>query len=93
MTETISAVYERGILRPLLPLNLPEQTQVQLHIITPIAPNREEVRRVLLAAGVIQPRTATTSMVVVSETDLAAAAHSLAVAGPISDLILAERDQ
>lgn len=32
MDRTITAVYENGVLRPLTPLNLPNQTQVRLQI-------------------------------------------------------------
>jgi len=36
MSETIAAVYERGVLRPLTPLVLPERTHVQIQIIAPV---------------------------------------------------------
>lgn len=33
MTKIITAIYEKGVLQPLIPLNLPEHQRVQLHII------------------------------------------------------------
>lgn len=32
MSETITAVYENGVLRPLTPLKLPDRSRVRLHI-------------------------------------------------------------
>lgn len=32
MSETITAVYENGVLRPLTPLTLPDRARVRLHI-------------------------------------------------------------
>jgi predicted DNA-binding antitoxin AbrB/MazE fold protein len=61
MRETITAIYEKGVLRPLVPLSLPEHTQVQIQIVNASAVStgeeaRRQVRQVLLDAGVIQSR-------------------------------------
>ena len=42
MSETVTAVYEKGVLRPLTPLALPESTRVQLQIIDPAPPDQEQ---------------------------------------------------
>jgi len=96
MSDTISAIYERGVLRLLTPLLLPEQTRVQIQIVTSDAADdgeRQRVRQVLLDAGVIHPRTWSEPGPPVSEAQLDAAARALAVAGPLSEEIIAERDE
>jgi len=95
MSETIAAVYEQGVLRPLQPLELPDHARVQVKIITQPSRAQKERRRVqraLLNAGVISPRTPAGSIPQVSETQMDAASRSLAAAGPLSELIIAERD-
>jgi predicted DNA-binding antitoxin AbrB/MazE fold protein len=95
MSETIAAVYERGILRPLTPLVLPEHTSVQIQIVAPVPAEQDErrqVRRALLDAGVIRPRPPADPIQPVSEAQLAAAADALSAAGPLSELIIAERE-
>jgi len=95
MGKTITAVYENGVLRPLIPLLLPEHTQVELRIIKPATTaedERQQVRQALMAAGVIRPQPVLEATQPVSETDLAEAAQALGQAGPLSDLIIAERE-
>ena len=74
MSETITAIYEGGILRPLAPLRLPEHTRVQLRIITRQRDEKGEQQRVhaaLLAAGVIAPRPPVEQPALVSDEQLA----------------------
>lgn len=95
MNELITAVYEQGVLRPLIPLALPEHTHVQIQIIEPPQPveaERQRVRQALLAAGIIRPRPVVEPVQPISETDLEAAAEALGQAGSLSELILAERE-
>jgi predicted DNA-binding antitoxin AbrB/MazE fold protein len=95
MNGTVPAIYEQGVLRPLIPLHLPEHAHVQVQIVVP-SPGAEEerqrVRQALLDAGVIRPRSSVEPVQPVSEARLAAAAEALATAGPLSELIIAERD-
>lgn len=50
MSQTIEAVYENGVFKPLTPVDLPEGTPVQVE---PYAfPVEEQVRQQLLARGV-----------------------------------------
>ncbi len=96
MITTVEAIYKQGILHPLKPLSLPEQTRVQIQITgqTPAKKSeRPRARQALLKAGIIQPRHSVESKDSVSEAELSAAAHSLAAAGPISELIIADRDK
>ncbi len=95
MSQTITAIYEHGVLRPLAPLSLPEHAQVQLQIITPPAnakDERDQVRQTLQTMGVIQIQPPLPTVSPVSEAELSAVATALAQAGPLSELILAERD-
>lgn len=94
MSETITAIYEGGVLRLLEPLSVPERARVQLRIIAQISEEeeREKVRRILLEAGVIEPHPADGSVQPVTEAELEKAARALAAAGPLSEQILAERD-
>ncbi len=92
MIETIAAIYEEGVLRPLSPVSLPEHARVQIQIIAQIPgaqEKRQQVRQALLDAGVIQPRPSTGLIPAISEAQIAAAANSLAAAGPLSELIMA----
>jgi predicted DNA-binding antitoxin AbrB/MazE fold protein len=95
MSGMIAAIYEQGVLRPLAPLALPEHTQVQLQIVEPdsgIETERRRVRQVLIEAGVIQPRAVLEPVQPIAEITLTAAAQALAKAGPLSELIIAERE-
>lgn len=93
MNETITVVYEQGVLRPLMPLSLPEHAHVQIQIIAsgPIA-GKDEVRRALMDAGVIRPRSQIEPVSPVSDKQLTAAGKALAVAGPLSELVIGERE-
>lgn len=94
MSEIIHAVYEQGVLRPLTPLHLPEHTHVQISIdpISKAEEERQRVRQALIAGGVIRPHFASSLIEPISEEALAAAAQALAKAGPLSELIIAERE-
>ncbi len=58
MGEVITAVYEKGILRPLTPLNLREHQRVRVQVIPENALEeetpRERAERLLGAAGMLQ---------------------------------------
>jgi predicted DNA-binding antitoxin AbrB/MazE fold protein len=96
MNGTITVVYENGVLRPLTPLSLPEHTRIEIQIVEQPSADiseREQVRQALVAAGIIRLQTTTEPVQRVSETALAAAAQALGQAGPLSDLIIAEREE
>ncbi len=59
MGEMITAVYERGALRPLTPLKLREHQQVRIQVMTEDASEeseREQVINILVAAGLVQSK-------------------------------------
>jgi len=95
MSETIPAIYERGLLRPLIPLLLPERARVHIQIVAPDRAGEQERQRVyqvLAEAGIIRPQPQV-EPAAVSEAQLEAAAWALAAAGPLSEQIIAERDE
>ena len=56
MTETIRAVYEKGVLRPLQPLNLREQQRVRLQVLPEETEDEGEAAiRILVEAGLMHP--------------------------------------
>lgn len=94
MSGNIAVVYEKGVLRPLRPLNLPEQTQLQIRIVQSeerMLSEAEMAYRVLVQAGLLQPALPT-EVEPVSEADRMQAARAYGEAGPLSDWIIAERD-
>lgn len=82
MSETIAVNYAQGVLRPLAPLALPENARVQ-----------QSVYEALMDAGLIRPQATADSGMPVLEQELIAAAKALGVAGSLSELIIAERDE
>ena len=56
MSEVIKAVYERGVLRPLDPLDLSEQQRVRIQVWPEQEPEEEEVLRILTQAGLMRPQ-------------------------------------
>lgn len=95
MGQAITAMYEQGILRPLMPLRLKDRSLVQIQVVSePLVEGteREETLRVLIEAGVIRPHPPAPPRVPVDEVRLAAARRALGAAGPLSELIIAERD-
>ena len=63
MTETVTAVYENGLLRPLEPLDLHEQQRVRIQVLPEKGEGQEELHdpidtliRKLVAEGRMRPR-------------------------------------
>ena len=94
MSETITAIYEHGVLRPLRPLPLPENARVHIQILDESTGTEERMRvyQVLTDAGVIGAAESPASVLSVSESELDRIGRSLAQGGPLSDSIIAERD-
>ena len=100
MSQTITAVYENGVLRPLTPLALPDHARVELDV-RPIAEpvdaaaQREQVRQALVTAGVLAhtdvPANAPEPL---SSHERMTLAQTLAEAGvsPLSRSIIEERE-
>ena len=95
MPNSIAAIYEHGIFRPLMPLHLREQQRVQVQIITEEPWDAaEQVLEQLVCAGRISPSRRLEEPAPLSQTQRAALARMLgeAVSVPLSQVILEERD-
>ncbi len=93
MNESIAVIYEGGVLRPLQPLALPEHSHLEVQIVRrPTGDQRKLAYDALQAAGIISAQVPGEELPMISEAQLVAAARALAVAGPLSELIIAERE-
>jgi predicted DNA-binding antitoxin AbrB/MazE fold protein len=56
--EIVTAVYEKGVLRPLQPLDLEERQMVRIQVVPEAVAEDEgeEMIRLLVAAGLMRPR-------------------------------------
>ena len=55
MTEVVTAVYERGVLRPLHPVDLREHQTVRLQVLPEVEDDVELVIEALVQAGLLTP--------------------------------------
>ncbi len=95
MSDSITVIYEGGILRPLQPLALPEHARLEVRIVRRrgrASDERQQAYDALQAAGVINAQPLAEALTVVSDEELAVAAKALATAGPLSELVIAERE-
>jgi predicted DNA-binding antitoxin AbrB/MazE fold protein len=93
MPIVITVRYRDGMLRPVEPLDLPEDSEWQITIMDEAEEEDASVRarRLLQEAGIIAG-TPPASAAPVSDEDLYVAARTLGAAGPLSCVILDERD-
>jgi len=96
MNSTVIAVYEKGVLRPLAPLALPEQARVQIHIqpiaLADAAAHRHQVREALVVVGLSLPTPEIpppSGLLSVDRRD--ELAHLFSAGRPLSELIIEER--
>ena len=97
MNNVITAIYEQGVLRPLEPLAMVEHSQVKIQILgmTSLPKEEDEARRieeVLIAAGLIKPLNAPSDLPHVSAERREELARLYAVGGPLSEMVIAERE-
>ena len=96
--NTITAIYERGVLRPLTPLSLPEHARVQIQVQQVSAPDdasaqRGRVREVLVAAGLSLPASPNVPRAdILSDEQREELALRFSAPPPLSDLIIEERE-
>ncbi|HLF25285.1 MAG TPA: antitoxin family protein [Anaerolineae bacterium] len=98
MSETVRAVYENGVLRPLSPLNLRERQTVRVQVLPDDVSRDEgmEAVRVLVSAGLMRHiERAPLPPDPVSERDRRALAERLARAPgkPLSEVIIEDRGE
>jgi predicted DNA-binding antitoxin AbrB/MazE fold protein len=96
MAEIVTAVYEKGMLRPLQPLNLRERQTVRIQVL-PEEPvdGVEKVIQELVKAGVITPPSGHSEVDPVSEEERRELAEILGQAPgkPLSEIIIEERGE
>jgi predicted DNA-binding antitoxin AbrB/MazE fold protein len=93
MMEQVTVVYEQGVLRPLRPLSIPDNTQLDIQIISQESQETEyqQVLQTLLDAGLLHTALPSTERPI-SDAELRAAAVAIGADGPLSDDIIAERE-
>jgi predicted DNA-binding antitoxin AbrB/MazE fold protein len=98
MNQTIMAIYENGVLRPLTPLALPDRTEDQIRVEAasehPDADTyRRQVDTALIAAGLKLPR-ASADLIhpPLTDADRDALSRHIPAGRPLSAIILEERD-
>ena len=95
MSDVITVIYEQGLLRPLEPLALAENSQVKIQILdTTSAEDQNDLHKaeaVLIAAGLIQPLSPPAQHPHISTERREALANLYATGGPLSDIVIAER--
>ena len=94
MNESITVIYEGGVLRPLQPLALPEHSRLEVRVIgrRQTSDQRQVTFDALQSAGVIGAQPPTDDLPAIPESQLALAARALSLAGSLSGLIIAERE-
>ncbi len=96
MAEIVTAVYEKGILRPLQPLSLRERQTVRIQVLLEEpADGVEKVIQKLVQAGVITPPPGHSEVDPISEEERRELAAILgrAPGKPLSEIIIEERGE
>ncbi len=95
MAEIVTAVYEKGVLRPLQPLNLRERQMVRIQVLPEPTDKVEKVIQKLIQAGVITPPPGYSEVDPVSEEERRELAEILgrAPGKPLSEIIIEERGE
>lgn len=95
MAEVITAIYEKGVLRPLEPLHLRERQQVRIQVVVDEAAADPTAAALagLARAGVLTPPQGHSDIAPLSEPERRALAERLGQAPgkPASEIILEER--
>ena len=99
MTEIVTAVYEKGVLRPLHPLHLRERQTVRLQVLPEVRAEGENEAeaaiRMLVAAGRLTPPPGRSDVEPISEQERRELADRLgrAPGKPLSEIIIEDRGE
>jgi len=97
MAEVIIAIYENGLLRPLVPLPLKEHQKVRLQVLPepPVDEETSQVMQTLVEAGVLARPPGSLEANPLSELERQQLADQLGAASPksLSDIIIEERGE
>jgi predicted DNA-binding antitoxin AbrB/MazE fold protein len=94
MSMRATAIYERGVLRLLTPVSLPEHTRVQILILDDKEPENDlrSAEAALIAAGLLKPTEPPPEVRTLTKDRRAELADLYASGGPLSEDIIAGRD-
>ncbi|MBK7202286.1 antitoxin family protein [Candidatus Amarolinea dominans] len=94
MVATATAIYEKGVLRLLTPVSLPDRARVHLRIQVEnkMGDELQRATAVLEASGLVKPPQPSRVIRKISSARRAELARMYGAAGTLSDLIMAERD-
>ena len=99
MPQIIRAIYESGILRTTVPLNLPDRTEVQIIIQKQPEPlmssaGRLKIRKILMSAGLVLPesRQDISDIYPLSSEQRENLARVFSCKEMLSDIIISERE-
>jgi len=99
MSQKITAIYADGVLRPLTPLELPEQTQVEIEVRQVTVPGatgadeRHRIHQALVAAGLVKERPAAPAPAhPLSAEERERLGRIFSVGKPLSEIIIEERE-
>jgi predicted DNA-binding antitoxin AbrB/MazE fold protein len=94
MSTQAIAIYEEGVLWLLTPVSLPERARVRVQILTDEKADAElhRAEEALVATGLVKPLELPLELKTVSRARRAELARLYATGGPLSDVILTERD-
>lgn len=97
MAEVIIAIYENGLLRPLVPLPLKEQQKVRLQVLPepPVDEETSQVMQTLVDEGVLSLPPGSSETNPLSELERQELADQLGQASPksLSEIIIEERGE
>lgn len=96
MPQSIMAVYEHGLLRPLEPLSLPESLKVRIQIVPePAVDKADEVIQFLVKMGILTPPSNPSQPSSISKTERRKLADTLAknATQTLSEIVIEDRGQ
>lgn len=96
MSQSILAVYEHGLLRPLEPLTLPESHKVRIQIIPePVVDKADQVMQFLVEVGLLTPPSRSSKPQLISKAERRKLADALAQGAKhtLSEIVIEDRGQ
>jgi predicted DNA-binding antitoxin AbrB/MazE fold protein len=93
--QTVTAIYENGILRPLVSLDLPENSEVELNvkIIESKQDSREQIGELLVQKGLSLPKKKTEPKQNLSSEERERLAQIFSAPQPLGEIISEDREE
>jgi predicted DNA-binding antitoxin AbrB/MazE fold protein len=95
MSQTLTAIYSKGVLRPLVSLDLAENSEVELSltIIEKNGDQTENISKLLVEKGLSLPKKKSSAKQSLSSKERARLAKLFSTSQPISELINQDREE